>query len=90
MLIERGMTVRGTDADLGTVAQVVADASLDVFRGIVISHGLLLPKQGFVSADHVVAVSGNVVQLNLSKADAENLPPPSAAGPAGSGKESTL
>ena len=80
MLIEPGMTVRGTDADLGTVAQVVADAGVDVFRGLVLSHGLLLPKQGFLSGEHVVSVSGNIVQVDISKSDAENLPPPSAAG----------
>ena len=82
LLIESGMVVRGTDADLGTVAQVVADAGLDVFRGLVLTHGLLLPKQGFLSADHVVSVTGNVVQVNISKSDAEQLPPPTAGGPA--------
>ncbi len=79
LLIERGMTVRGTDADLGTVAEVVADAGVDVFRGLVLSHGLLLTKHGFLNGDHVVSVSGNVVQVDISKSEAENLPPPSAA-----------
>jgi len=81
MLIERGMTVRGTDADLGTVAEVVADAGADVFRGLVLSQGLLLPRHGFLSAEHVVSVSGNLVQVDISKAEAEKLPPPMAAGP---------
>jgi uncharacterized protein YrrD len=74
MLIQRGMIVRGTDGDVGTVAQVVADAGVDVFRGLVISHGLLLPHQGFLSADHVVSVIDNVVQVDISKSDAGKLP----------------
>lgn len=41
MMIVPGMTVRGTDGDLGTVAEVVADAGVDVFRGIVLVHGFL-------------------------------------------------
>lgn len=82
MLIERGMTVRGTDADLGTVAEVVADEGVDIFRGLVLSQGVLLHKQGFLSADHVISVSGHVVQVNISKSDAENLPPLPAAGSA--------
>ena len=78
MLIERGMTVRGTDADLGTVAQVVADENADVFRGILLAHGLLA-RQTFLSGDHVVSVVGNVVRVDLSKTEAERLPPPTAA-----------
>jgi uncharacterized protein YrrD len=79
MLIERGMTVRGMDAaDLGTVAEVVADEGIDVFRGIVLSHGLLFSKQSFITADHVIGVTGNIVQVNLTKGDAEQLPPAAA------------
>ena len=84
MLIERGMTVRGRDADLGTVEQVIVDTDADVFRGLVLVQGLLLTRRSFLSAEHVVAVSGNVVQVDISKADAENLPPPSAVSPASS------
>lgn len=85
LLIERGMTVRGTDADLGTVAQVIADAGVDVFRGLILAHGFLPPRQSFVSADQVISVSGEVVSVNLSRADADRLPPPSAAMPASAG-----
>jgi uncharacterized protein YrrD len=80
MLIEPGMTVRGTDADLGTVAEVVADANVDVFRGIVLSQGLLLPKQVFVSADHVIGVTGRQVQVDLTRSQVEQLPPPATLG----------
>ncbi len=76
LLIERGMTVRGTDGDLGTVVQVVADPGADIFRGLVLTHGVLLPKQVFLPAENVVGVTGRLVQVNLTKAQAEHLPPP--------------
>ena len=87
MLIEHGMTVRGTDADLGTVDQVVADTGADVFRGLILSHGLLFAKRSLISAEHVIAVTGNVVQVNISKSAAENLPPPMAIGSTTLGKD---
>jgi uncharacterized protein YrrD len=80
MLITRGMTVRGTDGDLGTVAEVVADEGIDVFRGIVLAHGLFSTKHGFIHADHVVRVEQNIVQVSLSKTEAEQLPAPPAGG----------
>lgn len=85
LLIERGMPVRGTDAELGTVAQVVADAGVDVFRGIVLTHGFLPPHQSFIAADAITAVTGGSVYVSLSRSQAEQLPPPSAASPANAG-----
>lgn len=76
LMIERGMTVRGTEGDLGTVAEVVADTGADIFRGIVLSHGLLLPKHVFVPAEKVIGVDSRSVQVNLSKSEAEQLPSP--------------
>lgn len=76
MLIERGMAVHGTDGDLGFVAEVVADAVADIFRGIVLTHGLLLPRQVFIPAENVVGVADRRVQVNLTKAQAECLSPP--------------
>ncbi len=76
MLIERGMTVQGTDGEIGTVSEVVADVGADVFRGIVLSHGLLLTKHVFVSPENIVSVVGQTVQVNLSKSEADQLPPP--------------
>lgn len=81
LLIERGMTVQGTEGDLGTVAEVVADAGADIFRGIVLSHGLLLPKHVFVPAGNIVGVAGRRVQVNLSKSEADQLPPPTVPSP---------
>ncbi len=80
MLIARGMTVRGADADLGTVTEVVADEGVDVFRGIVLAHGLFGVKHGFIPADRVVSVEQNVVRVSLSKAEADQLPAPPAGG----------
>lgn len=76
MLIEPGMTVQGTDGTIGTVAEVVADENVDVFRGLVVTHGLLLHKKLFVPAEQVVGVANRVVSLALSKDKAEVLPPP--------------
>ncbi len=87
MLIERGMTVRGTDGDLGTVAEVVADAEVDVFRGIVLAHGLFSAKHGFLAGDQIVSVEQNIVHASLSKAEADQLPAPAAGGQAYQGRD---
>ncbi len=84
LLIEPGMTVRGTDADLGTVSQVIADEGADVFRGLIITHGFLPPRQGFLMPDRITSVVDGVVHVNLTKTDADALPPPSAANPSAS------
>lgn len=76
LLIERGMTVQGADSDLGTVTEVVADVGADIFRGIVLSHGLLLPKHVFVPSENIIGVADRTVQVNLTKSEAEQLPPP--------------
>jgi hypothetical protein len=77
MLIEPGMVAQGTDGEIGTVTNVIADSAVDIFRGIVLSHGLLRLKQMFVPAEKVTGVSDRVVQVSLTKAEAEDLPPPS-------------
>ena len=90
MLIGRGMTVRGTDGDLGTVAEVVADAGVDVFRGIVLAFGFLGTKHAFLPAQNVVSVEQNVVQVGLSKSEAEQLPPPATGGQTYEGRDELL
>ncbi len=74
------MTVRGTDGDLGKVAEVVADAGADIFRGIVLAHGFLAGKHGFVSAELVTSVEQNVVHVSLTKTEADDLPAPATGG----------
>ena len=86
MLIERGMTVQGTDGDLGKVAEVVADEGVDMFRGIVLAHGLFAAKHGFIPAEHVVSVEQNTVHVRLSKTEADALPAPEAGGQAYEGR----
>lgn len=79
MLIEPGMAVQGTDGTIGTIAEVVADENADVFRGLVVTHGLILHKRLFVSASQVVGVASRTVSIALSKAEADALPPPASA-----------
>lgn len=80
LLIENGMTVRGTDGDLGMVSEVVADITIDVFRGIVLAYGLFAGKHGFIPADKVLRVEQNAVYVGLSKTEASDLPAPTAGG----------
>ena len=90
LLITRGMTVRGTDGDLGTVAEVVADAGVDIFRGIVLAYGFLGTKHAFVPAQNVVSVEQNIVRVGLSKSEAEQLPPPTNGGQTYEGRNELL
>lgn len=78
LLIEPGMTVQGTDGAIGTVAEVVADKNVDVFRGLIVTHGFILHKRLFVPAAQVTSVVGTVVSLSLSKNEADLLPPSAA------------
>ena len=86
LLIERGMPVMGTDGELGTVSEVVADVNVDVFRGIVLAYGLFAGKHGFIPADKVLRVEQNKVYVGLSKAEANDLPAPTAGGQAFEGR----
>ncbi len=90
LLIERGMAVRGTDGDLGTVAEVVADPGVDIFRGLVLAHGFLSTKHAFVPADNVVRVEQNQVWVSLSQSEARQLPPPASGGQAFEGRNELL
>jgi len=90
LLITRAMTVQGTDGDLGTVAEVVADTGVDVFRGIVLAHGFLSTKHAFVPAQNVVRVEQNTVYVGLSKSEAQQLPPPATGGQTIEGRNELL
>ena len=74
MMITPGMNVRGIDGAIGNVDEVVSDPGVDVFRGIVVAHGLLAPKRVMISADDIVAVTDTEVDVRLSKADFDHLP----------------
>ena len=75
LLIQRGMTVRGEDGDLGKVHEIVAEEAADVFRGIVVSHGLVPPRRAFVAAEQVERVTDDsIVYVTIRKADFDSLP----------------
>ena len=73
-VIEPGMPVRGANADLGAVAEVIADEA-GVVRGVVVSHGLFSANI-FVPADRIGAVNEGVVETDLTREEAMNLTPP--------------
>ena len=75
MMITPGMSVRGVDGTIGNVAEVVADTGVDVFRGIVVTHGLLSPKRVMISADDIVSVDEREVDVRLSKDEFDHLTP---------------
>ena len=81
MLLSPGMAVYGTDGHLGSVAEVVGDSDLDVFRGIVVSHGLLTTHKAFVHADAVTSVVGDRVDIAMTRAEFDQLPPPETPRP---------
>jgi uncharacterized protein YrrD len=72
LLLEPGMTVRGTDGDLGTVAEVIADEGADIFRGITLSSGLFSTPV-FVPEDRLTSVVDDTVTVNLSRDEARHL-----------------
>jgi uncharacterized protein YrrD len=76
MVISPGMAVNATDGHAGSVVEVVADTDLDVFRGIVVSHGLLSTQRAFVPAEAVAAVTDNAVELTWSKDQISHAPDP--------------
>ena len=75
LLLEPGMVVRGSDGEIGRVAEVVADENADIFRGITVSMGLFQPAM-FIAGDRVVSVEGSVVTLDMTRDDALKLGPP--------------
>jgi hypothetical protein len=74
MLITEGMPVIGPDGLLGNVAEVIADVVVDVFRGVVVSHGVLPPRRAFVSPEAILRVTDKNVQVQCTKADFDHLP----------------
>lgn len=79
MLIAPGMPVVGVDGTIGNVDEVVADSGVDVFRGIVVSHGILTQKRALIPPDDITGVTDREVDVRLSKADFDRLPSVEAA-----------
>ena len=77
MLLESGMKVQGADGhSLGTITEVVADANADIFRGFVLSPGLL-GTEVFVPGEHVVSVVDDIATVDLDQESAASLRPAS-------------
>lgn len=74
LLIQPGMTVTGPDGNLGTVSEVVADAGVDVFRGIVVTYGLLATHKAFVPAEAVIGADDEV-EVSITRTELEQLSP---------------
>ena len=76
MALEEGTSVHTSDgAELGTVAEVVADGQKDIFSGIVVRSGLFSEKR-FVPADLIEEMTTEAVKINLdSKAADARLEP---------------
>ena len=74
MLITPGMHVRAADGSAGTVVELVGDTEVDVFRGVIVSHGFLSSKRTFVPADAVIAVTDDGVALSLTRQQLDDLP----------------
>lgn len=76
MLIEPGMPVSGTDGSLGTVSEIIADLGTDVFRGIVVTYGILGSHQAFVAPEFVTRVTeADGVECRLTRDELSRLPP---------------
>lgn len=74
MQIAKGMTAHGLDGDVGTVHEVVADPKADIFRGVVVSHGLFNQKRVLIPAEQIVGVREQTIEVNLTKQQVEALP----------------
>lgn len=79
LTLRPGADVYASDGErLGEVEHVLADASVDVFDGIVIDTSVLPGGRRFVDASQVAEVYERGVVLSLDAAAAERLPEPSA------------
>jgi len=77
LTLAKGAVVRSNDgSEVGTVAHVLADADADIFDGVVIKAAA--GGHRFVDAFQVGTIDADGVTLNLSAAEAEQLPEPSA------------
>ena len=84
LVLEEGTPVFSSDGEqLGRVAEVRADLTVDVFDGLVIGAGALARERRFATADQVDEIYERGVVLRLDAAGARDLPPPEdhAAGP---------
>jgi hypothetical protein len=73
LVIEMGWEVEAVDGkDVGTVAEVLGDASLDIFDGLSVTTGLL-HRPRYVPAEVVDAIYDERVRLSISAEEFERL-----------------
>ncbi len=75
LVIERGWdVVDSSGEEVGKVEEVVGDSTRDIFNGITLATGLFARGQ-YVPAERVGEITDGRVELTISKAEAEQLPP---------------
>ena len=73
MTLKKGTRVVASDGDeLGTVADVIADAEKDIFSGLSMSSGLFSGNR-FVPADMIGEITADSVTLTIAAAETERL-----------------
>jgi uncharacterized protein YrrD len=74
LVIEPGWTVEASDGkEVGTVHEVLGDASADIFDGLAVSHGLL-KRARYVPAEKVGEITEGRVALTVSSREFDRLP----------------
>jgi uncharacterized protein YrrD len=74
LVIEPGWTVEASDGkEVGTVREVLGDASADIFDGLAVPHGILR-RARYVPAENVGEITEGRVVLTLSSRDFKCLP----------------
>ncbi|HEX8086530.1 MAG TPA: hypothetical protein VF529_19740 [Solirubrobacteraceae bacterium] len=77
MVLEEGTAVQGRDgARVGTVKRVLADAGTDIFDGLILDTP---DGDRFVDAPQVAELYEHLVILDMTAADAQRLPEPTAS-----------
>lgn len=74
LLITPGMVVHSrAGASLGSVVEVAGDATVDIFRGILVSPGLLRANF-FIAQDRIISVTDDGVLVDVEPSEVEHLP----------------
>ena len=77
MTLKKGTRVIASDGEeLGTVADVIADAEKDIFSGLEVSSGLFTGNR-FIPAEYVDEITIDSVTLTIAAAEAERFEPQS-------------
>lgn len=73
-LIEKGWRVEAADGkEVGTVAEVLGDTSLDIFAGLSVTPGALLRRPRYVPAELVQAIYHGRIRLSITADEFDRL-----------------